>query len=324
MRKSRFLAGLAVLALGATALPASAQTSPVDVLLENPGGTRVLHVENLDGTRLEALDFGTSRSLPFRVRVVDDAFDREDFAVDATMTNLYRLDETGAVDDSLAHIASAKVTLGSASAPGALDVKAVIQPVLDTVTTLTDPVICNLLGFTPLNLLDGCTIHGTDVLGQVTELVATPELLAQLPKLPLVPQAVETGSFEHAEYGAGVGAGRGPAGAADPTALQVLGGDASPVDLSALTTLANSRPDVDLIDAGALLGELGQTLPVSTLLPAQLATLLASTTATVQALSLDDILSQTGTYLSLPTLNVDDAGAAPGDYKGTLVITALQ
>ena len=325
MRKSRFLAGLAALAIGAVSFPASAQTpSPVDVLLENPSGTRVLHVEDLQGNELSKLDFGTSRSLPFRVRVVDDAFDREGFTVEATMTNLYRTNSAGAVDYDLEPIASEKVTLGSASSPSALDVKAVVRPVLNTVTTIASPAICQLLGLTALGSSTGCTINGTDVVGKVTELTATEALLAQLPKLPLVPQPVETGKFLNAEYGAGVGIGQAPEGALDPTALDVLGGDALAVDLSGLTALANDVPDIDLIDAGALLTELGQTLPVSKLLPEQVTALVAATTATVKLLTLDDVLSQTGTYLSLPTLNVDSSDAEPGDYKGTLVITALQ
>ena len=325
MRKSRFLAGLAALAVLAVGVPAQAQTSPVDVLLENPGGTRVVHVENLDGSVLEELDFGTSRSLPFRVRVVDDAFDREGFQVTASMTNLYRADELGNVDYDLDDIASADVSLGSVASPSALDVKAVVQPVLDTVTTLTNPVICNLLGFTPLVLNDGCTINTNDIVGKVVEVTAPQDLLNQLPKLPLVPQPVTTGPFTNAEYGSGtVGFADPTPSALEPTSLQVLGGDASPVDLSALTTLVDALSDTALIDPATLLTQLGQTLPLGSLLPAQVAELLAATTATVNTLTLSNILSQTGTYVSLPTLNVNSAGAEAGDYKGTLVITALQ
>lgn len=328
MRKSRFLAGLAAIAIGAAGVPASAQTS-VPVTLENPGGSRVMFVEEIDGTPLEALDFGTSRSLPFKVRVVDDQFDREGFTVSATMTNLYATDGLGNVDYDLQEIASAQVSLGSVAGPSALDVSAVVQPVLDTVTSLTDPIICNLLGFTPLDPTDGCTINGTSVAGKLTSLTLPADVLAQLPKLPLIPQPVETGAFTNPEHGVGtVGAADPTPSVLDPTSLDVLGGDALPVDLSALDSLLDQlvagADDSAIIDSTALLNELGQTLNLGALLPAQVATLLASTQATVQNLTLGNILSQTGTYVSLPTLNVSTATAAAGDYKGTLVVTALQ
>jgi hypothetical protein len=325
MRKSRFLAGLAALSVLAVGVPAQAQTSPVDVLLENPGGTRVVHVENVDGTPLEELDFGTSRSLPFKIRVVDNAFDREDFQVTATMTNLYRTDANGNVSYALDHIDSADISLGSVASPSALDVKALVQPVLDTVTTITNPTICNVLGFTPLNLTDGCTINGTAVTGKLTELTLPQDVLNQLPKLPLVPQAVTTGPFTNPEYGAGsLGAGDPAKTNVAPTARQVLGGSASPVDLSALQALVDGLTASALIDPVALLAELGQTLPISSLLPTQVTELLASTTVLVEDLELSNIISQTGTYVSLPTLKVNSTGAEAGDYKGTLVVTALQ
>jgi hypothetical protein len=328
MRKSRFLAGLAAIAIGAAGVPAQAQTN-VPVTLSNPAGSRVMYVENVNGSTLTALEFGTSRSLPFRVRVVDNQFDREGFTVSATMTNLYGLDEVGEVDYNLDRIDSADVRLGSVASPSALDVSAVVQPIIDTVTTLTDPVICNLLGFTPLNLTDGCSFSTADVVGKATSLTLPADVLAQLPKLPLIPQPVAAGPFTNPEHGVGtVGAGDPDKSVLTPTSRQVLAGDAAPVDLSALQslldTLVAGADDSALIDSTALLTKIGETLPISSLLPDQVATLVASTQATVDALTLGNILSQTGTYVSLPTLNVSTDNAAAGSYKGTLVVTALQ
>lgn len=329
MRKTRLLAGLATLAVVASAFPASAQVvdpPPVEVLLQNPGGSRVLVVENLDGTPLTKLDFGTSRSMPFRVRVVDDTFDREDFNVTATMTNLYRADALGNVDYGLPEIASDDIALGSMSTVGALDVKAVVQPVLDTVTTIDNGVICQLLGLTALPA--PCQLVGTDVLGKLTEVTLPTQALASL-DLPLVPDGIETGPFTNPEHGFGtLGFADPTPSALAPTPRRVLGGDASPLDLSALDDVLAGLSAASLIDTNALLGEFGN-LPLNTL-PQPLVTelidsLLNSTTVVTEALTLDDILNQTGQYLSTPTLDVTvPVGAEQGDYKGTLVITAMQ
>jgi hypothetical protein len=323
MRKSRLLAGLVTLALGSAALPAHADN--VTVSLSNPGGSRTVYVEKVDGTALTTLDFGTSRSLPFKVRVVDDKFDREPFTVTATMTKLYQTGLGGTPDFAKTPISSAQVSLGSVAGPSALDVKAVVQPLLNTVTTITDPVICHALGLTIAANLNPCTVNLADVAGKVQELTLPQDVLATLPKLPLVPQPVVGGPFTNPQYAIGAAVGDPNATNTAPTSRQVLGGDASPVDLSALDSLVAAISSANLIDPAALLNRLGQTLPLGSLLPAQLTTVVSSTTATAKALSLSNILSQTGTYVSLPSLNVTvPAGADAGDYKGTLVVTAMQ
>jgi hypothetical protein len=336
MRKSRLLAGLAALAIGATALPAHAQTA-VPVTLTNPAGSRTLYVEGLDGSALQALDFGTGRSVPFRVRVVDSAFNRQQFSVSATMTNLYQA-PNGSVDQSLTPIASSQVSLGRQVAPLSLNnVKAIVQPVVDTTSRLLDPISCAALGLTT-SLLPavgslpggtGCTLSTNDIMGKVTE-VTVPIDLNNLPALPLVPQANETGAFTNAEYGlgtAGAGDSRG-INAPAATPKQVLSGSTIlTTDLGPLqTALSALNTGTALVDNNVLLQQLQATYPaLAGLAPSAVSGLVNNTIVTLNQLTLANLLKQTGTYIALPTLDVNvPAGATAGGYKGTLVVTALQ
>jgi hypothetical protein len=335
MRKSRLLAGLATLALGATALPAHAQTA-VPVTLSNPTGSRTLYVENLDGSSLSALDFGTGRSVPFRVRVADSAFSRTPFSVSATMTNLYQA-PNGSVDQALTPIASSQLALGRQATPLSINsVTAIVQPVLDTTSRLLDPIACTALGLTSSALTavgglpagTGCTLTTNDVLGKVTS-INVPVDLSNLPALPLVPQANETGAFTNAEYGLGtVGAGDSRAtGAPAATPRKVLSGTVLPTDLLPMqNALSALNLGTALVDNNAVLQQLQATYPaLATLAPSALSGLLTNTVATLNQLTLGNILKQTGSYVALPTLDVTvPAGASAGGYKGTLVVTALQ
>lgn len=335
MRKSRFLAGLAAIAIGAAGVPASAQT-PVPVTLSNPAGSRTLYVESLDGTALNALDFGTGRSVPFRVRVVDSAFSRQQFSVSATMTHLYQA-PNGVVNQAATPIMSSDVALGRQASPlNVHSVTAILQPVLDTTSRLLDPLACTALGLTssvlaPLNGLPGgtgCTLTTNDILGKVTE-VTVPVDLNNLPALPLVPQMNETGAFTEAEYGVGT-AGAGDAratGAPAATPRRVLSGTALPTDLGPMqNALSALNLGTALVDNNALLQQLQATYPALTsLAPATISGIVTNTVATLNTLTLANILKQTGTYVALPTLDVTvPAGASAGGYKGTLVVTALQ
>lgn len=319
MRKS-LMAGLGALALGAAvALPAAAQTS-VPVTLDNPAGTRAVYVEDMVGSSLQSLDFHTNRSMPFRVRVVDNQYGATPFSVNATMTNLYL--DGGTFSDK---IASSKVSLGTQLNPvAASGVSAVVQPVYNLASTV-DSTICIALGLLPLGSTSSCTLNATGVVGTVQSLPLTP--LANLSNLPLIPQPNETGAFTNAEYGAGTAGAGDPAasGAPAPTPRKVAQGGLDTTAIANLTSLVDTSPATDAVASTGIIAAFNSAYPaLSTLLPSQLNTIVTNTVATAENLTLADVLNLTGTYISLPTLNVDTAGAPTGSFHGTLVVTAVQ
>ncbi len=340
MRKSRLALSLAALTLGAAALPgtASAQTTPVPVSVVNTTSSRTLFVESTTGQPLTSLDFGSVRSLPFRVRVVDGSFTRTPFTVSTTMTNLYL--DSGSGPTYATKIASSNVSLGSQASPlNVLGVSAAVQPLVNTVSTITDTTICGLLGLAAAVPLGGtvpsCSITTSGLTGVVQNL-SVPVNLSLLSNLPLLPQANDTGPFSNAEFGAGtvgagdtVGAAAATAASQTPTPLKVISG--APISTSAVLTALRgalaTTPLASLVPAATVTAALNAAVgnAWSTLSATQIDTVLASTVGTAQALIGTQVLSQTGTYVSLPTLNVTVPGGVPaGQYKGTMVVTALQ
>ena len=308
--------------LVAVAVPASAQT-PVDVIVGN-GGDRTLYVEDMLGNELETLDFGALRTLPFRVRVVDDAFDRDDFTVLASMTNLYPEDDDGdLVLDG--EIASGQLEIVNPLNPlNVTGVSTLVQPVFDISMSVTGP-LCGLLGF---GVALVCEVDLTDVEGKLQELDAVVDL-ANLANLPLVPQAPEEGSFDVPDW-VGDTLPAKPGGAPAATQLQLLSGDAGANDILAaletqLDALVASADLDDLVDVGALISavqdETGALLEV-----ADITALLGETIDVVaEPLALGDLLYQTGTYTSYPMLRVTvPEEQANGTYRGTLVVTGIQ
>jgi len=326
----KLVAGAAALTAVAVGFPAHAQET-VDVTLDNPGGTRVMRVENMIGEELTSLDFGTGRSLPFRVKVTDSNWARQPFTVNASMTNLYF--DTGTSIDYTQQIASSNVALGSQLNPlNVLDVKATVRPLVDTLTTLTgvNATLCTTLGQTITTLTSGesgCELSTNDLVGKIQEL-NVPVNLTNLANLPLLPQANESGAFTTPEFAAGLGATAPGSPLTAGTQRRLISGE--PVSTStvrnALTAAIDSTPRSDLIDDSTILAGLGSvTSTLSSLTSTQLQTVLDNTVATVNTLTGTDVLSQFGQYISLPTLNVTvPAGTTAGDYKGTLVVTGLQ
>jgi hypothetical protein len=326
VKATAVVACLAVLAMVGSSVPALADN--VEVAVSNPGGTRALYVEDLAGSPLTSLNFGTSRSMPFRVRVVDDSMDRTGFSVSATMTKLY-IDNAGTIDYTK-KIDSANLDISSSPVPlGVLDVEATVQPLVNTVSTITDPIICGLLG-SVMSLVSGvnaCRPSVSGITGVAQTLPVTVDL-ADLTNLPLLPQQAETGAFTDPDYG-GLGA-LDPAKPSSFTATsrRMLAG--SPVGLApvltALQGAIDTSPRTDLVTNTAIVNGLAGSLPLWHLLSAaQITTVLNSTVATVQSLLPGQITSQAGTYMSFPVLNVTvPQGSSSGDYKGTLIVTALQ
>ncbi|HVM08065.1 MAG TPA: hypothetical protein VM345_06370 [Acidimicrobiales bacterium] len=326
----KIAAGVAALTLAGVGFPAGAQQVPVN--LENPAGTRVLHVEDMTGTQLASLDFGTQRTLPFRIRVVDSNFSRTGFTVNASMSNLYK-HTNGTIGDYTKKIPSSEITLGSQLNPvNALDVKAVVQPLVDTVTTLTgaDALLCTTLGIATslINGVTGCQLSTDDLVGKVQTLTTSVSL--PLSDLPLVPQSPESGNFATAEYSVGVGAGDTAGAGAAGSQRKLIGGLRSETLTSGLvndlTALLDVNPRSDLIDDSTIVAGLSAVNGlVATLTSSQITTLLNNTVATVNTLTGTNILSVFGTYVSLPTLSVNvPSGTDPGSYRGTLVVTGIQ
>lgn len=315
----------AALAVGATAVSAQAQTIPVGVT--QSGGTRTITVEDLTGAPLSSLELGTSRSLPFRVHVVDTTYDRKAFTTEATMTNLYK--STGASTyDYGTQIASAKISLARLTAPvDALSISSVLKPAFTVVATITDPLLCATAS---LPVVGGvCTTNLSSQLDGVQQTVSSTVDLSQLTKLPLIPQAPAPGPFTTPSFqgiGAGDTAGIAAANGAIPTPHQVVGGVLGTSDYlaaakTALTTLVAGAPAANVIAGGenTLLAALTNTINVPSILPSQV-TFVASLVDPTAA----NVLSQTGTYYSYPVLNVDTTGAAQGAYRGTLVLTTIE
>lgn len=321
-------AGVAAAAVAASVVPASA--ADVTVALSNPGGSRTVYVENLLGQPLSTLDFGTGRVQPFRVRVVDDTMDRNGFRVLATMTNLYKA--TGASSyDFATSIASDRVSVGYPATPvNALDIEAVVAPVYDLTETVTGT-LCTTLTTLSLPGATPCDINLSGLTGVRQTLEQTVDL-ANLPGLPLVPQAGDTGAFTNPAYAGLAAAAPQPASPPAATSVRLLSGDVGTTLTglqSALNTVVTSASSVTSLvpeaDVTAALRDFLTGVVWDALLPADKTALVEGLTATARTLVPADLVAQTGTYLSFPQLNVAvPPSAAAGDYRGTLVVTSVQ
>lgn len=328
--KKMFKILAAALTLGLVAsLTSPAFAGEVTVGLSNPGGSRTLYVEDLAGSPLTAIDFGTSRAAPFRVRVVDQTMDRAGFSVSATMSNLY-VDNNGTIDYSK-KIDAANLSVSNPADPlNVLNLSASVQPLVDTTATITDLTICQVLGLVTslINGTQACQATATGLVGHLQSAVPVQVNLADLSNLPLLPQAAEPGAFTNADYqGIGLNDPNKPA-SFTPTARRMLAGSpiSTSVVLDALKAALDVNPRSDLISDPTITNGLAAVLANWELLtPEQVQTVLNGTIATVQNLVPEQVRAQTGTYFSFPVLNVNvPSTAAKGNYKGTLVVTALQ
>jgi hypothetical protein len=340
----KIVIGVALVALAATAGAASAEDVDVSVLV-TPGGRDVQVLEVATDTQLTELDFGNrSRSLPFRVRAIDSNYDRKMFNVDATMTNLY-LDDGGIQFGTI--IPSAKLSLGDTLTLGVnvTDVIAHIVAGLDTTVRVPNTDVA--LGVSLCSIVTGGVVDGGDCVIDLGSLTSNPldlpVTIGDLAALPLVPQGPQTDSFDLPAF-EGVAAGDADAIAAlpggyEPTRLRLLaGGLADPTGgalddlLAALTgtlngVLATADP-TDVVEESvlrtAISGVLDTVLPITPIVNGILAdgTFVFDLT---DALSLDDVLQLTGTYVSIPTLKVDPTEAAvQGTYVGRMTVTIFE
>ena len=331
MRKYRRLFAALVASLG-LATPAAAQINdPSDptVTLHQLATSRTVSVEDMASRPLTSLAFGTSRTLPFKVRVVDSNYPSQGFTVNATMTNLYRDQGDLVADYSLAPIMATQVSLGrQVNTPEIASVTVDVQPLVDVAVTLTgaDLAICQTL--LDLNALPAdCNLSALDVPGITQDGLAITVNLADLGALPLVPSSNETGNFTAPEYDAGYGLGDTARGASAPDAdAQVLLAGSPGVLSDVLRSVdaqLSALTRAQVVTGDAILDALESQFPdtFALLTPLQLDAIVAG--ATVSDVSIGSLSDLGGSYTSLPTLNVDDTGAPGGDYVGTLVVTAV-
>ncbi len=323
MKRRLIALAMAAGLLGPLAMTASAEE--VTVAVSNPGGSRTLVVEDLNGAPLQTLDFGTSRTHPFRVRVVDEDMDRAGYQVVSSMTNLYSKTGPGTYDYDT-KIASGDVAVSYSSTPlNVTDVTALVEPVFD----LTGDLLCQVLGLASGN--QACVIQDVDGLLQNVPLTVD---LGDLTNLPLLPGAGTSGPYDDPDY-VGIGA-NDPAkpGSFSPTSIP-LGSTSVATDLTAiqgsLEALIAGLPTNQLVDTDALLSEVQTTLgPVFDLLGVvpglpTVDALIADLTATLVDLTGVDLLGQSGMLRAYPILNVDVPESAPtGDYEGTYSVTLIQ
>ncbi len=329
MNRTKFGPALAALGLVA-ALAAPALGDNVTVGVANPGGTRTLYVENLAGQPLTQLDFGTTRAQPFRVRVVDSTMDRSGFSVSATMTNMHV--DTGSSLDWAKKIDSANLSVSSATNPlNVVGVTASVQPLVDTLSTVTDATICSTLGLV-MTLLDGvnaCRINLTGLAGNLQSAVPVTVTLSDLSNLPLLPQSPEVGAFTSPDYAGLTANDPNKPATFTPTPRRMITGSvvSTSAVLTALEGALDTNPRSDLVPDSTITTGLRNTVGTAwdLLTTTQVTTVLDGTVASVQDLLPDQVKAQTGTYMSFPVLNVNvPAGAPKGNYKGTLVVTGLQ
>lgn len=320
----RVFAGIAISIVFVLGLAAAAPAEEVLVTLQNPTPARVVFVEDVLGNPLETMQFGLSRAKPFRVRVVDSTMTLDGFNVNAAMSHLYLA--SGSSYDWKTKIVSGNLSLGYAkTALNVLGTSVLLQPVYDAV--LSAAAVCGSLG------LPICPLPEDLLISDIDGVVQSVDVPVDLPGLPLVPQAGDTGDFTNPHF-AGVAAGD-PNKPASWTASQirVMSGALSANMSGVLSNLESLlETEISSLSAGDIVPEevLAQAIMDavnSAALPVDIDTtaaalLIDGVSLTLDAVTLDSILGQSGTYISYPILNAEVPEGTPGgEYRGTLVLT---
>lgn len=316
------------------AMVASAAAEQTEVSLVNAAGSRTMSLSTLSGDSLTALPMGSAREAPFLVNVTDIAYSRQGYQVTAQLSNLYMWDPASSSWSCGDKISSNQVSVDFLTNPTAVRELAVVaQPVLDLSATLTDA-ITTALGLP----------SGTSIVAPVTEDMqsfANSTVYSGLESaLPLKVATGAGGTFTDRMPHTGCGDG----GASIPTAVEIQNGSISD-DASMLAWVQSVADSVfatasggdgmtaaeavaaelvadSAIDASirsALEAIVDNDLLITDLIIADVKALLTATDHTVAS-----ILGQTGSYTSLPALNVDvPGGTETGLFKGTMTITLI-
>jgi hypothetical protein len=336
MRTRRTRVGVAVLALmlAAVLAAANAGADTVNVVFNNGTGSRALSVETVSGTPLTAIDFDSSDSFPFAVKVVDTDMTHTAFTITAEMTKLYFYDGVNLLANG--PIPSSSIGISSTLASLASGVDALVQPVYDVVLTIPGGLGSLCATLQTLNLIDSCNITLENVAGDALALVGD----LGISGLPILPQNPQIGDFSCPAYDYPTMTPEDdPSDVSCPAAtdIEVLKGNLN-VDAAFLTSITDAVTDIadgittlaglntaTGIDTSTLVNELVGQIGLDNTQANAVLGLVSSVAATVDDTT--GILSQTGTYKSFPVLDLTvptgDAAPVEGTYKGTLVVTGF-
>jgi hypothetical protein len=332
-RRARVALGLVALVVVGAFAATNATADTVDVTLNNGSGSRALSVETVAGAPLSSIDFDSSDSFPFAVKVVDTDMTHTGFTISAEMTKLYFFDGASLLTNG--PIASSNIGISSTLDSVASGVDALVQPVYDIVLSIPGGVGTLCATLEALNLIDSCDITLENVTGTALSLVND----LGLDGLPILPQNPQAGSFDCPAYDyPSMTPEDDPNDVACPAAtdIEVLQGNLN-LDSDFLTSITDAIDAIaggittlaDLNDTGIsstdLVNELVSQIGLDNTQANAVLGLVSDVAATVDATT--GVLSQSGTYKSFPVLDLTvPTGAdapAEGTYKGTMVVTGF-
>jgi hypothetical protein len=320
----------AIAALGAAGailapVAALAGSSVVPVTTVVATGTRTLTVTDPTGAAIGAggLPLGAGHGGALLVNVTDVNYQHAGYQVSATMTNLYPWSGS-AYDFSGTPIPSSAISVAYPSdLLDLVNVKTLVDPVLK----LTGSVTVGGLGVpTSINqTVDGATESVQTLANTVTRST----LASALASLPVTLDTRETGSFASAAPLPGE-----PTAHPNPTSKVLMSGSAqdpaSAALVSALETTYGGETAAQLVAAGlldqnAVVSAVAQQMGITPdlLSAADISTIMSSVTGDITSI-VGSVLGQSGSYNTLPTLNIDvPSSASAGVYRGQLVVTLM-
>ncbi len=349
-RRFATVLGAAVLA-AAVAVPAASVSTTVT--LADVSGSRTLTVTDATGTTLDAatLSTGAGASIPFVTNVTDVLYDNLTYDVDASVSNLYLWD--GVSFTCGVYIPANELSISwPTEAFGVDDVSALVTDTLfDVSGTLPaiSPANATLDAIlTAAGVPVGTSVSGADLSrsgqGLIEETIGSVQLasgvlLSDLPLAISVGTAAPfTDAADHSTCSGGAGT---------PTTVNLQSGDPN-ASFSLADVAAAVETALGTVDGVVAGGHLTKDEVLDGIFTdAQLTSITTAVSAAslgavwdayvddvITALSLDDVtintlVGQTGTYTSVPSLDVDSALTVVGTeptgvtniYRGEMVIT---
>jgi hypothetical protein len=323
--RARTVAAATVLTLGAATASAFADTNvPVTTLVA--AGTRTLNViDPSTGTAVGSggLPLGAGHGGALLVNVTDVDYKRSGYQVSATMTNLYPF-ANGNYDFNATAIPSSALSLSYPSSLFDLNnVAALVEPVFD----LTGSIQLGALG---VPVAVDKTVNGTAKDAQSLSAAVTQSSYASLlSQLPITLATGETGTFDSPAPLPG----QSGSAFANPTPKVLMSGSPHTPTTKSLTDALNATyggktaqqlVTAGLLDANAVISAAAQALGVTPdlITNSEKTTILTTLTGTVSGiLSID---GQTGSYNTLPELDITTPSDTPaGLYRGQLTVTLM-
>lgn len=357
-KTTRRLAVLGAVSALAFAVIGPAFSTTSTVTLTDVSGSRTLTVTDVSGTTLDAatVSTGAGASIPFVTNVMDVLYDNLSYDVDASMSNLYLVDAaSGTGFDCGVYVPAGDLAISwPTEAFGVDDVEALVTDVVFNISsTLSDSgdATLNTVLLDATGLVLGAGLGPADISRSGQGLVQSTlsdvalqsalsgEVLDELPLRISVGMAAPFSAA--ADHSSCVG------GATSPTSINLQSGDPNAFDLTELAaeveaavgTLAGAVSGGHLTEdevLGALFSDAALTeiqTKVTTLgLQAEWASYVDTTlvgAGSLNDVSIGTLVGQTGTYTSVPSLDVASdlnvTGTPPAGvanaYRGELVIT---